>query len=519
MASLKTYREKRDFTKTREPSGKIQKGGTSLIFVVQRHAARNLHYDLRLELDGVLKSWEIPKGPSLHPADKRLAMMTEDHPYAYKDFEGTIPEGEYGAGEMEIWDSGTYEPLEKPSRGKGEKQLRNQLDNGSMKIVLHGKKLKGEFALVKIKNASDNAWLLIKHKDEFAVSENYNAEAYTPQRSAVTRNLKRRAANKSKNGLENNQQRETTLKKGKSVGSTKTQTLKMSKIVQELISSPDKVYWPDEGYTKADLLNYYDSVSKYILPYLKGRPQSLNRFPDGITGKSFYQKDAPGHIPDWIETVPVHAESTNEMIDYILVNEKRSLLYLANLGCIEMNPWSSHLPQLEYPDYLVMDIDPSDQNDFDDVIEVSLALKDILDEFQIQGYPKTSGSTGMHIFIPMGGKYDYDLVKTFAQLLAQKTIELLPDLTTITRSLSKRDKNKIYVDYLQNRKGQTVASAYSVRPKPGATVSMPLTWEEVKPGLSPREFTIENALARLEEKGDLFAPVLRKGVNLNKILK
>ncbi|GEN73392.1 MULTISPECIES: DNA polymerase ligase N-terminal domain-containing protein [Chryseobacterium] len=186
--ALKDYNEKRRFDETSEPKGKTKKSKDKLIFVVQRHAASRLHYDFRLEMEGVLKSWAVPKGPSLDPKDKRLAMEVEDHPYDYKDFEGNIPEGNYGAGQVEVWDSGTYEPLDDTSKLSDEKELLKELKAGSIKFILHGKKLKGEFALVKMKNAENNAWLLIKHKDEFA-EENYDAEENTSKNSAVTKFL------------------------------------------------------------------------------------------------------------------------------------------------------------------------------------------------------------------------------------------------------------------------------------------------------------------------------------------
>ncbi|WP_073066750.1 DNA polymerase ligase N-terminal domain-containing protein [Chryseobacterium oranimense] len=194
--ALKDYNEKRKFNETTEPEGKTKKSKDKLIFVIQRHAASRLHYDFRLEMDGVLKSWAVPKGPSLDPKDKRLAMMVEDHPYDYKDFEGNIPEGNYGAGQVEVWDSGTYEPLEE-TKLSAEKELLKELHSGSLKFILHGKKLKGEFALVKMKNSEDNAWLLIKHKDEFAESP-YDAEENTSSKSLVTKFLEEKKSLKIK---------------------------------------------------------------------------------------------------------------------------------------------------------------------------------------------------------------------------------------------------------------------------------------------------------------------------------
>ena len=280
------------------------------------------------------------------------------------------------------------------------------------------------------------------------------------------------------------------------------------------LTHQDKIYFPKDGITKGDVIEYYQSVAEYILPYLKNRPLSLNRFPNGIEESGFYQKDAGENTPDWIKTTKVFSESTDKYIDYILCNDKATLAYLNNLGCIDLNPWNSSMPDLEHPDYLVLDLDPSKKNTFDEVIETALQVNEVLQSVKVKGYCKTSGSTGIHIYIPMGGKYDFDQVKDFAHILMKQVNEKLPKTTTLERSLQKRDDKKIYLDYLQNRSGQTLASVYSLRPKEGASVSMPLEWEELKPGLLPTDFTIHNALERIKEKGDLFKPVLGKGIDM-----
>lgn len=285
------------------------------------------------------------------------------------------------------------------------------------------------------------------------------------------------------------------------------------------LTNQDKIYFPKDGITKGDVIDYYQSVAEYILPYLKNRPLSLNRFPNGIEKQGFYQKDAGDHIPDWIKTTQVYSESNDKYIDYIYCNDKATLAYLNNLGCIDLNPWNSSLPDLEHPDYLVLDLDPSKKNTFDEVIETALQVNEVLQSITIKGYCKTSGSTGIHIYIPMGGKYDFDQVKDFAHILMQQVHKKLPEITTLERSLQKRDSDKIYLDYLQNRTGQTLASAYSLRPKQGASVSMPLDWDELKPGIRPTDYTIENALERIKEKGDLFKPVLGKGIDMMKALE
>ena len=285
------------------------------------------------------------------------------------------------------------------------------------------------------------------------------------------------------------------------------------------LTSLDKVYWPDEGITKGDLIEYYKTMAPYILPYLKNRPLSLKRNPNGILDDGFYQKDAGELAPGWMKTEAVYAESSDKMVHYLVCNDVKSLLFIANLGCIEMNPWNSVIAKPEYPDYLVVDIDPSEKNTFDDVIDVALVIKKILNKANVEGYCKTSGSSGMHVYIPCNKKYSYDEVRVFAKTVAIRVHEQLPRITTIERSLAKRKKNEIYIDCLQNSIGQTLACAYSVRPKPLATVSAPLEWKEVKHGLRPAQFTLKNMHERIIQKGDLFKPVLGKGLNMKTALK
>jgi bifunctional non-homologous end joining protein LigD len=279
-----------------------------------------------------------------------------------------------------------------------------------------------------------------------------------------------------------------------------------------------KIFFPESGVTKGDVIDYYDRMSDIILPYLKDRPQSLFRTPNGINAKGFFHKDAGDEAPSFVQSEKLYSESTKKDIDYILCNNKATLLYMANLGCIEINPWHSRLKSLDKPDYMIIDIDPSDDNTFDQVVEAALVVKAILDQAGATSVCKTSGSSGLHIYVPMGKKYTYEQVKDFAYLVCMLATQQIPAFTTLERSLSKRKKNQIYMDYLQNRKGQTIASVYSLRPKPGATVSTPLRWDEVKQGLSPQQFTIFNIEQRYNEVGDLFAPAVGPGVDLRKCL-
>jgi bifunctional non-homologous end joining protein LigD len=853
--SLSVYTKKRNFKKTPEPSGKRVKSKSGLSFVVQRHKASHLHYDFRLEMDGVLKSWAVPKGPSLNPGDKRLAMMVEDHPYNYKNFAGIIPEGNYGAGIVEIWDEGHYADMDNSEKKVAEKKLKAGLHAGNIKFKLFGKKLKGEFALVKLRGKQENAWLLIKHKDEYAVEDAYNSEEQTLKSSPINKWLKENkkpapikskkavkeevadekpalkkkarrylpaetkkvsnyikpmlakeidkpfsdkewiyeikwdgyraiaelngrdvklysrngnffnasypivvnelkklnitaildgeivildeegksnfqllqyygsdtqypiayqvfdllAVNKqntcdlpltdrkellkkllkkndvvkysdhiNESGVEffkasvkkdlegimakkadslyhpgvrtgewlkikNHKSQEAIIggfteptgsrmhfgalvlgmmdgdrlkyightgsgfnmatlnemrkllkpliqkrspfketiktnmpvtwvkpilvceikftewtrdgkmrhpiflrlrndKKAKDVTATALKPVKKAtkKVVGKRNDSAGnddndkeisfgkikvkttnrkKIFWPEEKITKGDVIDYYISISKYILPYLKDRPQSLKRNPNGISDTGFFHKDAGHEAPSWVESKLIYSDSAKKEIDYILCNNAATLTYLNNLGCIEINPWHSIVQKLDHPDYLIIDIDPSQKNNFEQVIETANVIRDIFKKGGVESYCKTSGATGMHVYVPTQKKYTYDQLKDFAHLVCVLAQEELPRFTSLERNLKKRGDKMIYLDHLQNRRGQTISSAYSLRPVKGATVSMPLHWKEVKPGLSPQDFTIHNTLKRIEKHGDLFSGVLGKGIDLAKCLK
>lgn len=288
--------------------------------------------------------------------------------------------------------------------------------------------------------------------------------------------------------------------------------------IQVPISNLEKIYWPETGLRKYDLIDYYLQVSEYILPFLKDRPQNLHRHPNGIKQAGFYQKDTAGIFPHWLETILIHSSSGNKDIEYVMCQNEASLIYMANLGCIEINPWNSRKGNLLRPDYTVIDIDPSEKNTFSQVVEVAMVAKDILDKAKIRGYIKTSGSSGLHVYIPLGTQYSYEEARDFTKILCYLIMEELPDLTSMERNITKR-KSKIYLDYLQNRKGQTLAAAYCARPKPGATVSAPLEWQEVKPGLDMRDFTIQTMPERIKNKPGLFKPVLDKGIDIEQALE
>jgi DNA polymerase LigD, polymerase domain len=283
-------------------------------------------------------------------------------------------------------------------------------------------------------------------------------------------------------------------------------------------SNLNKIYWPAEKYTKGDLIEYYRAVSKWLLPYLANRPVVLTRFPDGIDGKSFYQKDAPVFAPEWMRTVPIWSEETQREIRYFVCDDEESLLYLANMGSIPLHIWASRAGSLELPDWCVIDLDPKEAP-FSDVIRTALVLHRVCESVGLPNYVKTTGKTGLHILLPLGRQCTYEQSRMLGELLARCVLRELNDIATITRHVTKRG-DKVYLDYLQNRHGQTIVAPFSVRPLPGATVSMPLVWDEVNDLLDPKAFTIKNALERMEQLGaDPVLPVLEEKPDLAQVLE
>ncbi|MES2881224.1 MAG: DNA polymerase ligase N-terminal domain-containing protein, partial [Bacteroidota bacterium] len=419
--SLSAYNKKRNFEVTAEPVGKEKTARGKLRFVIQKHDASHLHYDFRLEMEGVLKSWAVPKGPSLNASDKRLAMEVEDHPFDYRNFEGVIPEGNYGGGTVIVWDEGTYQPLDAAdlTKKEQEKLLLKQLKDGSLKIMLQGEKLQGEFALFLMKGRGERSWILMKKKDEFATTKNIllqdesvktgktiaevaakhgtvikhpdeeqpkkkekpKAPELLPQKKVVSKTAasKKTAVKKKAAGKKKEHKTKTTVPSSKiktsglqiNVADGIEQTIVIDK--HELtITNLNKLYWKKEKFTKGDTINYYLQAAPYILPYMQGRPQSLNRHPSGIDGTSFYQKDMKGKVPGWMDTHKDFSESTGKTVEYLVCNNEATLIYMANLGCIEMHPWHSQAASWQNPDWCIIDLDPDTKNTFGQVMETAL---------------------------------------------------------------------------------------------------------------------------------------------------
>jgi bifunctional non-homologous end joining protein LigD len=769
--NLREYRRKRDPKKTSEPFGKDKKRDGRPIFVVQRHDARRLHYDFRLERDGALASWAVPKGVPLESGQRALAVHVEDHPLEYATFEGEIPKGQYGAGTVEVWDTGTYDLVEEKK-------------DGGLTVRLHGKRLDGTWTLVPAKLDGDpKNWLLIKKREEgtpareqrayspmlatlgdtvprgsgwlFEVKwDGYRALAYVSQGEAVLKSRKgndltqrfagvareiakavkspdcvldgevcaldeegrssfsamqqgkpgtpilyfvfdllelegeplvdlplaerrqrleklldrrNRAARLSeifddgdalleaakKQGLEGimakrgdsryavGRRTRDWLKvkthgrqefiiagytKGQGrragtlgslvlavhrgpeleyVGNVGTgftgdeiekllkklrplerktppfrQVPKMPKVrkgdvawvepelvcevefaqwthdghlrapsyqglredksadevrrerpIEEEIrrgnrklklSNLDKPFWPDEGITKGDLLAYYQAVASVLVPHLKDRPFTMRRYPDGAYGKAFFQKDAPKGMPGWIPTARIQVTSRDtprqrRWIQAPLVNDELALLWMVNMGCIDMNAWYSRVDKLDRPDFVLFDLDPSPDVGFEETVQVALYVKEALDALGLASFPKTSSADGMHVLVPIERRHTFDDTRRFSEIVAGAIARSYPKLATTQWSKAKR--RGVLIDANQNGEGKTIASAYSVRPRPGAPVSTPLRWDEVKPGLDPSQFTMEVVQQRIQRHSDLFEGVLTTRQRLNDALK
>ncbi|MEM7260548.1 MAG: non-homologous end-joining DNA ligase [Planctomycetota bacterium] len=670
--SIDDYLEKRDFSQTPEPTpaAPATRPGSS-VFVIHRHEARRLHYDLRLEMEGVLKSWAVPKGFSLVPEDKHLAVRTEDHPIEYEDFDGIIPKGQYGAGTMTIWDKGRYE------LAKNDDDRMAALREGDLKIRFFGKRLRGEWHVVKT-NRDVKDWLLFKHRDRYARGANdpiFPLELTDKLRTAIPKSLKAmRPAEEAEPfsdprwcfELEFAGERRLVRKRGDQVdffdAAGKAAESNLGAVVHELrklrsenavvdgvlvaldpsgrpnperlrraiesgtndglvfyafdllyfdefnlrgfslverkralksllpsdfarvlyvdhvaergeelvevvrqgalsgviakrsdssyrggaqkgwrrIAAPDaaeaaadddliarlardtqdrkvrsrakltnlqKVYWPGEGYTKGQLLDYYDRVAEVLLPYLRDRPLHLRRFPDGIEGQHFYHKNITRTLPDWVETVKVKENEDEGEIHYVVCNDRDTLLYLVNLGSIDLHPWMSQRDSLLAPDYGIIDLDPAGKEFGSKVVVLARTIGKILHGAGVQPLLKTSGASGMHIAVSFAPQYTYEQVRMFCEIVARWVVREHSDIATVERSVAQR-QGKVYIDYMQNSRGQTVVPPYVVRPVPGASVSTPLEWDELQGDVHPSRYTLLNVPQRLEEKGDLFRALL-----------
>lgn len=489
---LDAYQKKRKFNQTPEPAGKITPAPDQPKFVVQEHHASHLHWDFRLEMGGVLKSWSVPKGPSLDPGTKRLAVEVEDHPVDYLSFKGEIPAGSYGAGEVIRWDIGTYQP-------QGNDPLQDW-KKGSLKFHLNGKRLKGGWRLFKMKGRVQNGkplWLLQKVDDSFAVAEPLGKETDGKRKPARSRfsikaaRIKRSPA-----------PRQTSIPKNEFL----TLELPKGDLVVDIdgkgvaLTSLERIYWPEEKITKYDVLHYYLRIAPLIFPFLENRPAILQRYPRGITSPKFFQHDLQS-APKYLHAVRMQNEEGRD-IDYAVYRDLPSLLHLVNLGTLEQHPWHSTLQHIDFPDWLTLDLDP-DESSWKDVLKAALTAGTVCEERGLTAYPKSSGSRGIHLYIPLRAEHPYEEVSALAHSLAREITERIPDIATIERPLEKRGRGQVYIDWLQNSRGKSMAAPYSLRAKAGAPISMPLTWEQVEKGtFRISDFNIRTIFDSLEKHGD-----------------
>jgi bifunctional non-homologous end joining protein LigD len=562
--SLHDYWAKRNFAVTPEPHGHatVQTQWPPR-FVLGQHRASRLHFDFRLEIDGVLASWAVPLGPSTKPADKRFAARTEDHPVEYLPFEGVIPKGEYGAGHAIVWDTGEFVPVPEPKGSppeidpeKGAALLRAQLAKGELKVELLGHKMQGRWALVDIgKKSGDNSWLLIKDRDAHSTDDGglpgdpYSVlsgrlldEAVYPGHIWTTGDEQARALAfiddaPAKGGV-------LELQHG---------AVKLTNL--------DKPYWPATGnhppLVKRDFLRYIVQMARPLLRHLGDRPLALTRYPDGAFGQSFYQKDRFAGTPDWVRHVPIYSDHRVERgdgdIQFVLAENLATLVWLAQLGTIEVHPWISRIAPaafgdaefttafggsranldgsaLNYPDFLLFDIDPyvySGQekpgsepelhaDGYWRGVEGAFEVKQVLDSLGIPSWIKTSGKTGLHIHAPIRRQYTFTECRALVATIVDRMAVLEPDKFTVEWTVEKR-RGKIFMDKNQNVRGKNMAGAFWTRPSAEATVSMPVTWRQLET-VYPTDFTILTAPAWVEEHGDAWLDILAAPTDLSAIL-
>ncbi len=440
MKELQKYNEKRNFKKTKEPVGKKQKSAKKLHFVVQHHMARKDHFDVRLEWNGVLKSWAVPKGPSYNPKDRRLAVKVEDHPLNYRNFEGTIPKGEYGGGTVMLWDEGYWEPI--TSKVSFKKPI---------KFLLHGKRLKGHWTLIPFKEEN---WLLIKEKDE---------EQYQDIKKFTT-----------------------------SIRSGKTMEEIAGKIV---LTNPKKLIDKKNRITKKDIFSYYEKVAKRMLPYIKNRLISTIRSPEGIEKEKFYKKHFE-NIDNYLGKIKI-INDKGKKEDYYYIKDEQGLLSEVQMNSYEFHIWGSNVPKIKKPNVMIFDLDPDEKLSLEKVREGVKDLKRILDELNLPAFLKTSGGKGYHVVVPLPMK-NWDTFRDFAKNIAKLMEKKWPDKYTSNMSKKKR-KNKIFIDWVRNTEKATSVAPYSVRLRKNIPVSMPIKWSELDK-IKPNEITMKEAIKRINRK-------------------
>jgi bifunctional non-homologous end joining protein LigD len=494
MAKLAAYRAKRDFTKTSEPAGKASRHrGAS--FVVQKHDASRLHYDFRLELDGVMKSWAVAKGPSLVKGEKRLAVEVEDHPLAYGDFEGTIPDGQYGGGTVLLWDRGTWEPESDPHEA---------YEKGRLTFRLDGEKLKGAWHLVRMAKRPRErqpSWLLIKADDAQARAEDApdildeaplsvktgrSLEEVAPGRSAKSP-AKRKAASKKASSAK-------TAKPVKRASSTRNEKAGDITVAGVPLTHPERVLWEDQGLTKQELAEFYLDIGDWLLPHLVNRPLTLIRCPGGTQKKCFVQRHPWAGMSDFIHRTTIPDNSGTQ--EALTVTDIQGVIALVQSGVLEMHVWGATLADLERPDRLIFDLDPGEGVEWPRVTEGALAVRERLKALGLESFVKTTGGKGLHVVVPLKPEAPWKDALAFSRGVAEAMADDEPDRYTTT-SVKQEREGRIFIDYLRNNREASAVAPYSTRSRPGAPVATPIAWEELSLDLRPNGSTVENLGQRL----------------------
>ena len=568
-SSLSTYRSKRDFSRTAEPSGdsgsskssaesRDGAGDLAASFVVQRHRATARHYDFRLEVDGVLASWAVPKGPTLDPDVKSLAVHVEDHPLEYAEFEGVIPHGEYGGGDVIVWDRGTWHPTNSDDPAAA-------IEKGELHFDLAGERLAGRFALIRTKRfqGRKQQWLLIKKHDDDAVagwnpedhptsvksgrtndevaadpeflwhsdqpSDRAEQELTAEERAAIRGQAAiRDAAAPAGSGRSAPRPKPRRKPAPKKPASWRKPSASALAKLDDLgkggtwavggedvkLTNLDKVLFPADkangrdAVTKRDLVRYYATIAPVLLPYLSDRPVNVNRHPDGSSKKGFWQKAVPNHAPDWVTTwrYPDHGAGETEF--YAVIDSPATLVWEANQAAVELHPWTSAASQHDRPTWALVDIDPGPRTEWADVVLLAQLHRTALDHLGVVGLPKVTGQRGIQIWIPVEPRYTFDETRSWVEKLSRAIGASVPDL--VSWQWHKGDRSGLArLDYTQNAINKTLVAPYSPRPAPGAPVSVPLRWAELDdPDLRPDRWDIRTVIERLSNTRDPFARLL-----------
>ncbi len=522
---LAPYQRKRDFARTPEPAGAPPQEGSAGAprFVVQRHRARRVHYDLRFEIDGVLVSWAVPKGPTLDPNVKRTAIHVEDHPIEYLDFEGIIPAGEYGGGDVIVWDQGTWEPhaTDDPAAA---------VAAGDFHADVSGQKLHGRLILVRrgYGDSDKDQWLLLHKHDDFAVegwdpedhprsvlSGRTNDEVKADPHRMWRGDLPPSRASVAIGHAAPSGPDPAELDALGALGSGGTWEVFGRKLK---VTNLDKVLFParagEEPVTKREFIGYAARIAHTVLPYLAGRALNMNRFPGGADTKGFYHKQLPEHAPEWLPRWDNPSADRGDATTYLVVDEPAALVWAANFGAIEWHAWTARTDQPRTPTYALIDIDPGPATSWEDVLTLARLHRTALEHLGVRAQPKLTGRRGLQIWIPITRGPGYEETREWVKQLSHAVGAVVPDLISWEWDVKARG-GRARLDYTQNVRNKTLVAPYSPRPAPGAPVSAPIDWDELDdPSLRPDGITIRTVLDRLAQRGDPFRSVLAFGQKL-----